>query len=84
MTQPFAFNVAIVEKESGVLGTYDSEKQQFVWVGDGEASLGNPLCSVNSGGYGYSDCTTTSTQCYFGGIKCTPLDCNRGYTCDYG
>ena len=82
MSALFAFDVAapLVEAPASVAG-YDPDRQQLVWEGDGDESLGWPVCTA--GRYsGYNPCRTTSTACY--GTRCSTTSYAGCYACDYG
>lgn len=80
LTAPLAFEVAIFGEDRNPKGIYDPDQQQFVWEGDGEVSLGWPLCTSTCDPAGCS-CYTTSTACYYR-VSCGLGEC--GYRCDYG
>lgn len=84
MSKVFAFGVAkpaIQPPGSKAIEGYDPQRQQLVWQGNGEASLGWPLCTGGSY-WGHNPCHTTSTACY--GTNCDTSGYLGCYSCDYG
>ena len=80
MATTLAFQVAVHTTLPDTLGTYDPDQQQFVWEGDGDTTLGWPLCSYTCGS-SRCGCYTNSTACYYT-YTCGLGQC--GYVCDYG
>lgn len=83
MSALFAFAVAtpVGEAPEAPVAEYDPERQQLVWDGGGDASLGQPVCTA--GRYsGRNPCRTTSTACY--GTSCSTSGYAGCYACDYG
>lgn len=80
MTDIFAFDVAVIEPETEVLGHYDPEQQQFVWAGDGDVGL-SALCSRTASGW--YNCSSTGTACNFSRPNCVDADLLFCYRCDF-
>lgn len=82
MSAVFAFGVAApVDDAPAPSAEYDPVRQQLVWDGAGDASLGTPVCT--GGRYsGRNPCRTTSTACY--GTSCSTSGYAGCYACDYG
>jgi hypothetical protein len=82
MSAVFAFDVAApLEEAPAATAEYDPARQLLVWEGDGDASLGSPVCT--GGRYsGRNPCRTTSTACY--GTSCSTSSYPGCYACDYG
>lgn len=87
MTAPFAFTVAVDQPHvDDYAGYYDAEKQEFVWEGGQDATLGSPVCSASyiPDPWRYHHCKVEGmTSCSLD-TPCNPLYGCYGYTCDYG
>lgn len=86
MTAPFAFAVAVDQPTEDYAGYYDAEKQEFVWEGGADATLGSPVCSAT-----HLNDPQHYVHCKVEGMTYCSLDtpCDMfwacyGYQCDYG
>jgi hypothetical protein len=89
VSAPFAFTVAVdqvTEDPDGFAGYYDAQKQEFVWEGGRDATLGSPVCSASyiPDPWRYHHCRIEGMTSCSVDTPCNPLYGCYGYTCDYG